>query len=273
MTNCVGVDLDAHHENQHPIEAAKRLTGWAMALGVPIVCHRSRSGSGVHVRTVFEKAVPVIKAWQLYYTGLKNANVLTDPSFDKIWPPKNGYGVLALPLNGRAAKENGGSIGVDPVTMKPLPKGAHAVALLEGERMSLADLDFFVGDVELETDEGPRLDLVEGLYNGLEPMLYECCAVRRLEQEATTVPYEFWRGMAASFRVLKGGYQAFWNLSRMDPVRFSQKALDKAWNSKSVVHCENLDRSWVCPRLRECRARGVGRPSYIAKGQRQFEDD
>jgi hypothetical protein len=278
LTNVVGIDLDAHTTNQKPAAAMKKLGVVADALEIPIAAHTSKSGKGAHVRTIFERPIPVFMARALYMSLIVAAGLLSDASLDKVWPPVSGLGVLAMPYNSKVAKTCGGTVSIDPITLKPLRKEDQLRSLLEYDGMKLDEVENVLLSLGVRT-EGEAIALAGGLGKvnrdlkdqvdgGIQLMLHHCDAVKRLEQSARDIPYEFWFSMMTNFKPFIGGLELFTEYSSLDNERFNIKELLASWRAISggPRRCVNLDFSWQCPQIGVCKAQSpAGLPFHLVK--------
>lgn len=283
-TTCVGLDLDAHLSSQRPAAAAKRFAQVAIAMDVPVVLHASKSGKGAHIRTLFKQKVPTHLARALYLALVIAAGLSADSAVDKVWPPSKGLGVLALPYNGKIAKQTGGTLALDAWSLAPLDKQEQVAAVLDTEEMDREELEQALVSMQIRTDREARLlsgggggggrgsDTQREVKNqadgGIHLMINHCEAVKRLADEAPHVPYEFWFAMMTNFRPFIGGYDLFEEFSRLDPVRYDARRMTQSWQAISGGPrlCENLQTGWRCPKRGECAARSpAGLPFALKK--------
>lgn len=286
MTTTVGLDLDAHVDGQDPKAAARRFVAAANALDVPVVVHSSKSGKGIHIRTLFSECIPTFIARALFVALVLASGLNGEKSVDKIWPPSHGLGVLALPFNSRCARDNQGTLALDQHTLDPMPKDAQLSSILDAHEMSREDAERQLRAMGVRTQaeaallSGQALNRVEwtdrrrnvrnGTDAGVQYLMRECAAVRELNFNAQSVSYEFWFGMMTNFRPFKGGYELFVALSELDPVRFNRKILDRSWKAISGGPrlCSHLDSRWECPLRAQCEARSpAGLPFAIARSK------
>lgn len=286
-TTSVGLDLDAHLAEQHPARAARRFVQVAEALDVPVVVHTSKSGKGAHIRTLFADRVPTHLARAMYVAMVVTAGLSADKAVDKVWPPTHGLGVLALPYNGKIAMHCGGTLALDPWSLKPLPKADQLTGVLDSEELARDDLENTLVAMEIRTDEEARLLSGSGHTNtrapdglrqikdqadgGIQHMLEICDAVKRLGDEAPHLSYEFWFSMMTNFRPFIGGYDIFAEYSRLDPVRFNERHLTRTWQAISggPRRCDNLDTGWQCPKYGVCPAKSpAGLPFAVERSRK-----
>jgi len=301
-TNCVGVDIDMHRDGQNAREAARRFVQVCQVFDVPILAHRSRGGRGVHIRTLFEEPVPTYVGRALYVSMLTSAGLQAnpgqeawrDPAIDKVWPPPTGKNTLMLPYNSAWYKMTGGGAALDVNTLEPLPEGKQIECVLDAFKMQGEDevvtrLQEWGVETDMELRQiggllpdysvpgGERRQHYElgGHDEGVSDMVKSCVAVRTLVDNACTVSYEFWFSMATNFKPFKGGKEIFERISKLDPERFDQKALDSMWKAirGGPRRCENLDpHGFACPARSVCRAASpAGLPAQLFRLRRRFE--
>jgi hypothetical protein len=289
-TNNVGLDLDAHFAEQNPAKAARRFVQAAQALDVPVIIHASKSGKGAHIRTIFSERVPTFIARALYIALVITAGLNGEKAVDKVWPPSHGLGVLALPYNAQCAKAVGGTLALDPNTLRPLARDAQVASVLDTEEMSREQAEATLRHLNVLTEidaailsgaaksNGKYVDptraVREGTDGGIQEMMYHCHAVDRLRDEATLVSYEFWFGMMTNFRPFIGGKEIFTALSQLDASRFEPKVLERSW--KAIAGgprmCAHLDTSWTCPLFGTCPAKSpAGLPFAVKRAQRAMQ--
>jgi hypothetical protein len=269
-TNSVGVDMDAHLAGQDPKGATRKFVLAAQAMDVPVLVHTSKSGRGAHVRTLFSEYVPSWLARALFVAVVMAAGLEGDKAVDKVWPPRQGQGVLIFPYQAKCFKEHGGGVALDQNTLRPLPKGQQLSSVLEAPEMSREEAERTLGamGVRTETDartiagcslmeDGGQRIIKDGTDGGVQYMVERCAAVKRLQDEARSVPYEFWFGMMTNFKPFVGGREIFEAISQLDPARFGARELGRSWNAirGGPRMCENLDTGWSCPLLGVCPAR------------------
>lgn len=285
-TNVVGLDVDAHHEGQHPAQAAQKFVAVAQAFDVPVIMHTSKSGKGLHVRTLFKSYVPSFFARALYMALIVSAGLKTDSSVDKIWPPPTGLGVLAMPYNFKAVKEHGGTLAVDPNTMQPYKRAQQFDAVLEAGEMSDDEVVGVLESFGMRTEKEQMI--AAGVPAGLDPrksyapaenqdglveMVNNCAAVEYVmrELETSTISRNFWWSMMTNFKPFKDGKRIYEAMSSADERRFEKKVFDKQWESVKGKPrlCENLDPgNWECPKRDTCPARapaGLGTKLFFQK--------
>jgi hypothetical protein len=246
----------------------KKFVDIAKAWEVPVVAHTSKSGKGLHIRTFFSQPIQTFLARAMYLAMLVCADVAHDKAVDKVWPPVNGFGVLALPYNARWAIRNRGTLAVDLRTLEPLPKHQqldatlhapsleeeHVIGLLqemgvhtEGDAMKLS------GDTRNDGEHSWIVrDQVDG---GIDVMIENCLAAQRFMEFPSEASYSFWFAMMTNFKPFIHGKELFEKFSQLDPDRFDQKELDRSWGcirGKPRL-CANFD--WKCPLLGQCLAR------------------
>lgn len=269
-TTLVGLDIDKHVSSQRPDVCCKRFVQAAAALDIPVVVHSSKSGKGAHVRTLFKDRVPTYLARALYLAVALSSGVSGDKAMDKVWPPAQGLGVLALPYNAKAASTSGGTLALNPFSLDPLPKGVQLSAVLDTNEMTLGDLEGSLKELGIKNEKeamilsgtamragGVAVEIKDGADGGIQHMMRCCDAVGRLQREATEVSYEFWFGMMTNFKPFIGGYDLFRALSEIDVKRFSARELDRSWKAISGKPrlCAHLDSGWECPKAAVCPAK------------------
>lgn len=280
MTTSVGLDLDAHTADQKPFLAARRFTKACQALDIPVVVHTSKSGKGLHIRTLFRKPVAAWMARALFLALSIAAQIDGDRALDKIWPPSRGYGVLALPYQSTCAKYAGGTMALDPNSLEPVDKGCQLEVVTEAEELDPDDIPGILAFMGIRTEQQakilangssrlPRGVMVKhGTDRGIQEMVLRCAAVRRLQSEADSIPYEFWFGMMTNFKPFWGGKSLFEEFSKLDEARFDARAMSQSWNAITGRPrlCENLQRGWVCPDRAKCPARApAGLPFAVRR--------
>lgn len=271
FTTSVGLDLDAHTFKQDPVSAAKRFVLKAKAVDIPILMHKSKSGSGLHIRTIFRDLVPVHEARALYVGLVMLAGLASDAAVDKVWPPPYGLGVLAFPYNAQFALKTGGCLALNPFTMQVLDRSEQMMPVLDSTEPDRDDLIGALRALGLRTDDQVQLlssgapvrrntvvsPTQKGTDKGLDIMFDQCEAVNRLRYEARELSYEFWFGMMTNFAPFADGHEVFTTISKLDSARFDAKKLNAMWSSikGGPRYCENLDTGWTCPKRAKCRAR------------------
>jgi hypothetical protein len=287
FTTSVGLDVDKHLPGQKPREASRRFIRCAEVLNIPVVVHSSKSGVGTHIRTLFKERVPSFLARALYVSLVIAAGINRNSAVDRIWPPTHGLGVLALPYNGRAALEKKGCLALDPHNFEPLSKADQTAAVLGAEKLAKSEVEKILWGMGIKTEQEACIMSGTGLKNdhpgerqiksgtdgGIQLLVNECLAAKRLRDEARTISYEFWFGMLTNFRPFIGGYEIFRAMSQLDPSRFNVDALDKSWKAVSggPRMCMNLDHKWKCEKMvsGECIARSpAGLPFAIKRARR-----
>ena len=272
-TTVVGLDLDAHMAGQNPGRAAVQFVRTAQALDVPCIVHSSKSGKGAHIRTLFSESVPGFLARALYVAIVLAAGLSADKAVDKVWPPVHGLGVLALPYNAQCANAAGGTLALNPNTMQPLPKEAQLSCVLDAHDMTRGEVEDVLRSMGVFTEgqaallagqaratcansDGTRV-IKDGVDGGVKHMLSTCEAVKRFQDEATSVSYEFWFGMMTNFRPFIGGKDLFTAISELDPKRFDQRVIENSWKAirGGPRLCTHLDTGWECPMLGTCQAK------------------
>lgn len=286
-TSVVGLDVDAHHDGQKPGEAAKKFVAYAKAMDIPVVVHTSKSGKGLHVRTLFKKHIPSFLARSLYMAILCASKLNNDSSVDKVWPPPTGRGVLAMPYQLNFAKTCGGGLAIDPNTFTPYKRAQQFDAVLEATEMEEEDvvgvLDAFGMHTEREqlaaagVPKGldPRKTYVASeTQDGLVELFQNCAAVEYVIRElaGSTLHRNFWWGMMTNFKPFRDGRRLYDEISQLDVRRYNKKVFDRQWESVKGKPklCENLDPGWVCPKRRECTAKApAGLGARLARMARQ----
>lgn len=278
-TTSVGLDLDAHTTGQHPLVPAKNFTRTCQALDVPVVLHTSKSGTGCHIRTLFRHPVSTWLARALFIALAIAAEISADKAVDKVWPPSRGYGVLALPYQSAYAKQVGGTLAIDPTTFKRVPKGEQVEAVTEADDLQPDDILGLLDFMGVKSEQAAKIlsggplhtsgvAIKEGTDRGIQEMVSRCAAVRRLQDESTTIPYEFWFGMMTNFKPYWGGKDLFQALSELDTKRWNERAFEASWRAITGKprYCENLERGWVCPERSRCSARApAGLPFAVRR--------
>jgi hypothetical protein len=271
FTTTVGLDLDAHTFKQDPVSAAKRFVLKAKALDIPILMHKSKSGAGLHIRTVFRELVPVHEARALYVSLVLLAGLAGDAAVDKVWPPPYGLGVLAFPYNAKFALETGGCLALDPFTMRVLDRSEQMMPVLDSTEPDRDDLIGALKALGLKTHDQVHLlssgaparqdptvsHTKKGTDKGIHIMFDQCEAVNRLRYQSRELSYEFWFGMMTNFAPFADGHEFFTTISKLDSARFDEKRLNAMWSSikGGPRYCENLDMGWTCPKRATCTAR------------------
>lgn len=272
FTTTVGLDLDKHVFEQDPIAAAKKFIQVASALDMPVLVHTSKSGKGLHIRTVFREMVPVHEARALYLSILLQAHLHRDAAVDKVWPPPHGLGVLAFPYNARLALQNGGTLALNPFTLQVLGRSEQMTPVLDALEPDLAKVraalaflgvttfqqaEFLSAGTLSRIVEASSANVARGTDKGIGKMLTQCRAVWEMVSRPTEVSGPFWWSMMTNFRPFAAGYDIFCDLSEQDPARFDIKEIDKRWFSikGGPVNCENLEPGWTCPNRDRCKAR------------------
>jgi len=285
-TTVVGIDLDAHHKDQSPNPAARRFVDAATAWDIPTLVHRSKSGKGYHIRTLFSERVDGYLARCLYLCLANAAQVDIDSAFDKVWPPSQGYGVLALPLNCKYIKD-GGCVALDPATFEPIDLTCQIEAILEAKTMDATELTGTLVAMDATTEKlarqiagssGRSLNGQEanegGKDGGLPHMMDNCYAVNRLIEEPLLVHYDFWVGMASNFKPFIGGREVFQSIQQnhyqVDPgsAKYDPRRFEHIWRPLKKPHlCTRLSNAeWTCPNLGVCGCRApAGLPFWLRK--------
>ena len=278
LTSVVGIDIDAHSNDQKPATAIKRLGVVAEALDIPIMAHTSKSGKGAHIRTIFNRPVPTFMARALFVSLIIAAGLSTNTAVDKVWPPVSGIGTLAMPFNSRIAKECGGTVSINPITLQDLRRQDQLVPILEHDGMTLDDVERTLLSLGIRSEKDaiavaggagkPARDVKEQVDGGVQLMLQNCEAVARLEREARHISYEFWFSMMTNFKPFIGGLDLFTEYSKLDPSRFNHKELMASWRAISggPRRCANLDFGWQCSKIDICPAKSpAGLPFHIVR--------
>ena len=280
LTTAVGLDLDAHLAGQRPLAAAKRFVQACQVFDIPILVHTSKSAKGCHIRTLFDKAVPSWMARAMYVALAVSADLNQDSACDKVWPPSRGYGVLALPYQGRYAVQNGGCIALDPNTWRPYPVDVQLDVVADTREMDGEDIEGVLRTFGITTERQAKLlagaamngpvepSCRDGTDGGIQEMVMHCAAVKRLEEEAGTVPYVFWFGMMSNFKPFAGGRDLFNAYCELDPKRNDPRATDRMWKAIGGRPrlCLHLDPHWICPNQGRCPANApAGLPFAMKK--------
>lgn len=287
-TTVVGVDLDCHVSGQNATSAASRFVNAANALQVPVALHTSKSGKGMHVRTLLSERLPAYLVRAMYVAIAISASVSNDPSFDKVWPPVRGVGVLALPYNADRAKVCQGTIALDPNTLCPFQKQDQFRSILEAEEMTRTDVEGVLQFFGIQNEKQARMlagdtdpagwnarltrSQKEEADGGIQHMCLLCDAVKRLETEASTLSYEFWFSMMTNFHPFVGGMAIFEAYSSLDVERYDSLHLRKKWRTVrgGPRKCEHLEPGWVCPSREVCPARApAGLPFAVRRMEKQ----
>ncbi|MFA4971413.1 MAG: hypothetical protein WC683_02285 [bacterium] len=286
MTTAVGLDLDAHVSGQRPLAAAKRFVQACQVFDIPVLVHTSKSAKGCHVRTLFNKETPSWMARAMYVALAVSSDLNQDSACDKVWPPSHGYGVLALPYQGRYAVQNGGTIALNPNTWLPYPQDVQLDVVTEAREMDTDDIEGVLRTFGINTERQAKLlagaalsgptepSCRDGTDGGVQEMINHCAAVKRLEEEAGTVPYVFWFGMMTNFRPFANGRELFEAYCELDPKRHDPRALDRMW--KAITGrpriCLHLDPQWTCPLQGRCPANApAGLPFAVKRAQKKRE--
>jgi len=220
----------------------------------------------------------------VYLVIISSAALDRDKAVDKVWPPRSGTGVLALPYNSKAAKETGGTLAVDPDTLDQLPKDWQLPAVLDGEEMTPEDCEGLLKSVGLEGDLERKLfagcpvqeheqRTKDGSDGGLQYMLEYCYGAKRLREFPTEISYEFWFSMMTNFKPFEGGYAIFDALSALDLVRYPDANVLAHWKSirGGPRLCDNLEPGWTCPARNVCSAKApAGLPFALKRQGRAF---
>jgi len=290
-TNLVGLDVDAHYAGQNPREATKRFVAMAELVSVPTIVHTSKSGKGIHIRTLFKTHISSFLARSLYMMILTAAGLATketkDTSIDKIWPPATGRGVLALPYQQSFARANKGTLAIDPHTFRVLNSCRQYDAVLAADELEEHDVLEILKTMGCQNESemmavagvpkglDPRLTYVSaGDQDGLRHLFSQCEAVEHVIREltASTLPRNFWWGMMTNFKPFREGKELYDKISQLDTRRYRKKTFDAQWNSiKGKPRlCENLDAGWTCPRRDTCPARApAGLAAKLQAKERQ----
>jgi hypothetical protein len=200
---------------------------------------------------------------------------------DKVWPPARGYGVLALPYQKRYAIQNRGTLAVDVENWSLIRKSEQLDAVLECEELDQDEVASFLEFVGIADERAAKMlsgtplrmldrgvAVKDGTDTGLTHMVQYCEAVKRFEEEATELSYEFWFGMMTNFKPFAGGKELFEKFSQLDPGRWKQRPFDAMWRGikGGPRLCCNLEQGWVCPQRDVCEARSpAGLPFWLRR--------
>ena len=279
-TNCVGLDLDAHTSDQRPLAAAKRFATTCNALEIPLVIHTSKSGKGCHIRALFQQPVTCWLARALFVALAITAGIDQDKAMDKVWPPSKGYGVLALPYQAKYAAHTGGTLALNPHSFEVVPKGEQIEAVTEAMEISPEDIEGLLNFLGVKSEQAAKLlsghalhamgtTIKDGSDGGIQHMIQHCKAVRKLQEDASNLSYDFWFGMMTNFKPFWGGKELFEAFSQLDVKRWEQKAFDRSWNgiTGKPRYCNNLGTDWSCPDRDTCTARSPAALPFALRRQ------
>lgn len=282
-TTSVGLDLDAHVSDQRPLSAGKRFVEKCNAMDIPVVVHTSKSGKGLHIRTLFKKPISCWMARALFIAIALASGIDQSKANDKVWPPTRGYGVLALPYQSQFAKANMGTMALNTSTFEPLARGEQIEAVTEAMELDQGDVEGLLNFLGIKTEQAAKilsdaplhcdrgLTVKDGTDTGIQEMILNCLAVRRLHDEAGTIPYDFWFGMMTNFKPYSGGKELFAAFSELDVERWSRRAFEQSWDAivGKPRYCSNLQTGWTCPARDTCEARSpAGLPFALRRRER-----
>jgi hypothetical protein len=274
-TTCVGVDLDAHKPGQKPYEAARKFVDTARVLDVPLVVHSSKSGKGLHLRTMFKEPVETWLARALFVSIAMIAKVDRASAMDKVWPPASGYGVLALPYQASYAHRTKGTLALDSRTFQPVPKDQQLEEVLDAHIVDSQDLCGMLDFMGVRSENDAKLvsgtsfqtgtsrarahgtSCTAEARQGMEQFIYYCEAAHYLRDNIANVSYDFWFGMATNFRLIEGGKEMFAAISKLDTARWKERDFERIWKGikGGPRKCTNLDQNWRCPYSDKCPAK------------------
>ncbi|OFY69993.1 MAG: hypothetical protein A2Y71_12075 [Bacteroidetes bacterium RBG_13_42_15] len=120
--------IAADFDDENWKESIHRLFLVCTKYEIPAYIERSRSGNGAHLWIFFEENFPAEQTRKLMYELLREASIIShfekESSFDRLFPNQDfhsgkGMGnLIALPLNGKALKENNSTF-LNPVDFEP----------------------------------------------------------------------------------------------------------------------------------------------------------
>lgn len=269
--------------------------------GLPCFVNLSRSAEGAHVRMLFKEAVPAWMARRWFTAWLEEAGVAVrdpedwdgevPPSFDRLIPPQDylsnqltRYGqrrpgnLAGSPLNGRIARETGGTLPLDPKQVAQgrfEPDGRHwehVQRALDARSWGVDELRnaMHEAEVPLDVPAGRRrsLPVLAAGQRKLDYTLAFCEFIQFLKIPGNC-SYPLWVALASQLhRFGDAGYAAFHELSQIDAGRYRPSDTDRKWEQTRdlyPVRCETLvPMGFRCPNLNTPACNGAYAPTNFA---------
>jgi len=286
----------------------QRAVEFLVDTGATLFVNLSRSGQGAHVRVLFSEPVPAWMARRWFNAWLEEAGVMLQiddirsdgvpNSFDRLIPPQdflnpipNDDGtrkpgnLIGSPLNGKLAKQNGGTLPLDPQRVLVgnfEPDGLHwqhVVTALENRTWGVEEMKKALEDAPgspltttPEVGHGGhgshehRLPVIQGNSRQLGYTVAFCEFMRHVSNPQNQT-YQLWLALATQLhRFGEEGREAFHEMSRAD-VRYRASDVERKWRETaglSPVRCDTLV-SWGyrCPHLRGPRCNGAKAPAFF----------
>lgn len=304
----IAADFDGKKPNVDWERDVQRTMEFLVDTGAPLFVNLSRSAHGAHIRVLFNEPVPAWMARRWFNAWLEEAGVLTPPdedlsdgspqSFDRLIPPQDFLSgmltedgnrkpgnLVGSPLNGKCAKNNGGTLPLDPQRVLVgnfEPDGRHwdhVAAALDRRSWGVAELTQALDDAPgspLTTTPdvgigygtpGFRLPVIQGSSRQLSYST-TFCEFMRYVSDPRNQTYQLWVALATQLhRFGEEGREAFHEMSRAD-ARYSASDTEHKWNETaglSPVRCDTLVTwGYRCPHLRGPRCNGAKAPAFFA---------
>lgn len=300
----IAADFDGKRQGTNWHHDVKRAVRFLLDVGANLLVNLSRSAKGAHVRVLFKEPVPAWMARRWMQAWLEEAEVVEDDlrdmptSFDRLIPPQDtllsGFtrtgnrrpgNLIGSPLNGRLAKQNGGTLPIDPklAAMGDFdPDGRHWEHLaraLEGRAWGEVELAEQLAESPGQPDlhaprpappprmygDGAPLPIVDA--RGMLDFTLNHCAFMRYVRQPGAFTYQLWMALATQLhRFGDEGNAAFHAISAVDP-RYRATSTDRKWEQTADMHpikCSTLvGHGYRCPNLGTNRCAGAAAPAYF----------
>ena len=300
----IAADFDGKRQGTNWHHDVKRAVRFLLDVGANLLVNLSRSAKGAHVRVLFKEPVPAWMARRWMQAWLEEAEVVEDDlrdiptSFDRLIPPQDtllsGFtrtgnrrpgNLIGSPLNGRLAKQNGGTLPIDPklAAMGDFdPDGKHWEHLarsLEGRAWGEVELAEQLAESPGKPDlhaprpappprmygDGAPLPIVDA--RGMLDFTLNHCAFMRHVRQPGAFTYQLWMALATQLhRFGDEGNAAFHAISAVDP-RYRATSTDRKWEQTADMHpikCSTLvGHGYRCPNLGTNRCAGAAAPAYF----------
>jgi len=300
----IAADFDGKRQGTYWTDDVRKATRFLLDSGANVLVNLSRSARGAHVRVLFKEPVPAWMARRWMQAWLEEAEVVEDDmrdyptSFDRLIPPQDtllsGFtrtgnrrpgNLIGSPCNGRLAKQNGGTLPIDPERaalgeFEPDGQHWHHVAeAIERRSWGIVELAQALADAPGTADLSPPAPApMPRLYGNGAPLptvdargvldfTANHCEFMRYVRQPGAFTYHLWIALASQLhRYGEEGRSVFHKISAIDP-RYSAVATDRKWEQTADMHpinCSTLvGHGYRCPHLGTNRCGGAAAPAYF----------
>ncbi len=230
--NFVAADFDNHHRlGKSLLEDIKALYEVCQVQEIPCYVLRSKSGSGYHIYSFFERPVAAWKARAVTFALLEDAQILNGEEdscgFDRLFPSQDelsgrGFGnLIALPFQGGAARAGKHTLFLDPESGFHEPYSDQWVVLKNIRKVTETQLDAFIGKWSLGRQASNRFQdnsFSEKAEGSLQILKRSCKFINFCADSPEKVSEPLWYAMISNMVSIRpGGYSIAHKLSKGHP--------------------------------------------------------